>query len=112
VEQFDVSAVISLLGELAENDVRAAQAVIDARDEVNEQSRAVDRHLAARLVADAPNRLAAFRLETDVVENLKRVYYFAMRIGKIVADGEEDGTNMEGLERDTEALEVPAGVVT
>lgn len=80
------SLVKRSLDALADNDVEGARAVIAEKDEINELARSAERHLTARLVADAPNRLEAFRLETDVVENLKRVYYFAKRIAKIVAD--------------------------
>jgi len=103
------------LDALVEGDARAARAVIDAKDELNELSLAVERHLTARLVVDAPHRLAAFRLESDVMENLKRVYYFAKRIAKIVANGEEDamgeedGSDREGPGRHAGAPEAPEG---
>lgn len=83
------SLVKQSLDALAENDATAARAVIDAKHEVNAMARRTDAHLTARLVADAPHRLEAFRLESDLVENLKRVYYFAKRIAKIVADRSE-----------------------
>ena len=47
--------------------------------------REAEEHLGRRLVAEDPNRLAAFRVETDIIENLKRIYYFAKRIAKTVA---------------------------
>ena len=37
-----------------------------------------------RLVADEPNRLAAYALETDIIERLRRVFYFAKRVAKCV----------------------------
>ena len=40
----------------------------------------VKMHLARRLTANEPNRMEAFRLESDIVENVKRIYYFAKRI--------------------------------
>ena len=80
------SLVKQSLDAIAADDAEAARAVIDAKDEVNAMARQAESHLTARLVADAPNRLEAFRLETDLVENLKRVYYFAKRIARIVAD--------------------------
>ena len=45
-----------------------------------------EEHLTDRLTADAPHRLAVFRLETELVEALKRIYYFAKRISRLVVD--------------------------
>ena len=63
-----------------------AQLVIDAKPEINRLSDAIDGHLATRLVADEPNRLNAFRIESDIVENYRRIYYFAKRIAKAVVE--------------------------
>lgn len=43
-----------------------------------------EQHQAQRLIADAPNRIAAYSLEMEVIEKLKRVYYFAKRMAKTV----------------------------
>ena len=43
---------------------------------------------AQRLVADAPNRIAAYSVEMDIIEKLKRVYYFAKRMAKTVLPAE------------------------
>ena len=59
------------------------QRVREAFDELNARS---EKHLAERLVAQRPHRLVAFRLESEVVEYLKRMYYFAKRIAKLVRD--------------------------
>jgi len=64
-----------------------AEEVIAAKDEINDLAAEADGHLARRLVADEPNRLAAFRIESDLIENLRRVYYFAKRIAKLTTDG-------------------------
>jgi phosphate:Na+ symporter len=93
------------LDALTDDDPIAAAAVIDAKAEVNQLALDAEAHLTARLVADAPNRLAAFRLESDVVENLKRVYYFAKRIARIVADAEKNGE-----ERRTDTVNTDDGV--
>ena len=37
-----------------------------------------------RLVAEEPNRLAAYTIEIDIIEKLKRIYYFAKRMAKTV----------------------------
>ena len=41
-------------------------------------------HQAERLVAPEPGRLEAYTLEIDLIEKLKRIYYFAKRMAKDV----------------------------
>ena len=62
----------------------AAQAVISMKDEINRLSDSAALHQASRLVAEEPNRIAAYTVEMDIIEKLKRVYYFAKRIAKTV----------------------------
>lgn len=42
--------------------------------------------LAKRLTAGEPNRLIAFRLESEIIEYLKRIFYFAKRVAKLAAE--------------------------
>ena len=46
-------------------------------------------HETRRLVAEEPNRLAAYTVEMDVIEKLKRIYYHAKRMAKDVLPEEE-----------------------
>jgi phosphate:Na+ symporter len=46
-------------------------------------------HETRRLVAEEPNRLAAYTVEMDVIEKLKRIYYHAKRMAKDVQPDEE-----------------------
>ncbi len=69
-------------------DKSLAAEVQNAKGEVNELALDAENHLANRLTAEAPNRLAAFRFESEIVEFLKRVYYFAKRIAKTKAEEE------------------------
>ena len=59
-----------------------------AKLEINQLAMAAENHLANRLVAEEPNRLATFRIESEIIEYLKRVYYFAKRIAKVVAEAD------------------------
>ena len=63
-----------------------AEAVLAAKLEINRLALDAEEHLAERLTADEPNRLPIFKMETEIIEYLKRVYYFAKRIAKITAD--------------------------
>lgn len=61
---------------------RAASLVVDLKPRINELAAEAALHQAQRLVADAPQRLEAYSLETDTIENLKRIYYFCKRIAR------------------------------
>ena len=42
-------------------------------------------HQGQRLFADAPDRVATYRFEIDVIANLKRVHYFSTRTARASA---------------------------
>jgi hypothetical protein len=46
-------------------------------------------HQGDRLVVDEPNRLSCYTVEVDIIEKLKRIYYFSKRMSKTVTS--EDG---------------------
>jgi phosphate:Na+ symporter len=81
-------SVHQALAAVVQNDVPVATEVIDAKDDVNDLANEADTHLGQRLTAPEPNRLQAFRIESDVIENFKRIYYFAKRIAKVVAEAD------------------------
>ena len=81
--------VVSTTTELAidavmENDQQAAQEVIAMKADISQLMDSAAMHQSRRLVAEEPNRLAAYTLEMDVIEKLKRIYYFAKRMAKSV----------------------------
>jgi phosphate:Na+ symporter len=85
--------IVSTTAELAidavmENDERAAQEVIAMKADIGRLMESAAMHESRRLVADAPNRLAAYTLEIDIIEKLKRIYYFAKRMAKAVVPEE------------------------
>jgi phosphate:Na+ symporter len=67
---------------LERNDSQLAQQVVAAKPEINNLADRIADVLAERLVAEEPHRIETFQLESDLVEELKRVYYFAKRIAK------------------------------
>ncbi len=71
-----------------ENDQKAAQEVTSAKGDIGRLVEAAARHQAQRLVAEEPNRLAAYTMEIEVIEKLKRIYYFAKRMAKGVMPSE------------------------
>lgn len=86
----------------ADSPAMAAQ-VIDAKPEIQRLADAAEAHLARRLTAADPDRLSLYRFESELIEYLKRVYYFAKRIAKAVeerstalpTDGAPLGTTLE-----------------
>ena len=72
----------------AQRDAEGATRVLAMKDDVNRLATLAKAHLARRLTADLPNREWTFRVESDLVENLKRFYYFSKRIAKAVLDVE------------------------
>jgi len=73
---------------LVDDDEAAAQEVIEMKGRIREFSDDVSEHLRQRLQSTDPNRVAAFAIENDVSEQLKRVYYFTKRIAKRLATKE------------------------
>ncbi|MEP0548823.1 MAG: Na/Pi cotransporter family protein [Rhodothermales bacterium] len=67
----------------ADSPAMAAE-VIDAKSEIQRLADEAESHLAHRLTADDPDRLSLYRFESELIEYLKRVYYFAKRIAKAV----------------------------
>ena len=45
---------------------------------------AASSHQATRLVADAPNRLSTYTLEVELIDKLRRIYYFCDRIAQLI----------------------------
>ena len=73
---------------VADNDQKAAQEVITRKGDITRFMESAAMHEARRLVAEEPNRLAAYTLEMDILEKLKRIYYFAKRMSKAIMPAE------------------------
>ena len=81
-------AVEVALQALAEDDAGKARAVADSKKTFNDLAEKARSHLVRRLSADVPDRLTAFRLETDIIENLKRIHTLGRRIADVVEEAE------------------------
>lgn len=82
-------AVEHAIRALVEEDVDIALQVTSAKPEINRLVEAAEDHLSTRLAAEAPNRLLAYRLESEIMEYLKRMYYFAKRVARLAASNGE-----------------------
>ena len=83
-DAFDVATTA-----LMEENFTAAQQVISMKMETDELADSASRHQVKRLVADEPNRLAAYALEIDIIGKLKRIYYHANRMANSIVPDEE-----------------------
>jgi len=89
-------AVQLALEALDASDEYMAGRVIQAKGEINRLVEEAERYLAGRLAAEGEDRVTLFRIESELIEYLKRVYYFAKRIAKSVQEverGEEDASH-------------------
>lgn len=80
--ELTVEALDNAVRALAYRDAKAAGEVVAMKGRVHETAEQLYEHLGRRLIADAPNRVITFKVENDIIEQLKRVYYFAKRIAR------------------------------
>jgi phosphate:Na+ symporter len=70
---------------LTEGNQEKALAVIESKSEITKLAdRALD-HLSSRLHNEKDLELSEFRIQTDVIENFRRIYYLAKRLAKVVS---------------------------
>jgi len=75
---------------LTQKNTDAARRVGKMKKQINSMQRAAAVHQAARLVADAPDRIPLYQFEIAVITVLKRIYYFSKRIARVsVPDAEK-----------------------
>ena len=70
-------------------DPQSARRALKMKKHINSLERGVAAHQARRLTADEPERVAAYRLETDVVANLRRIYYYTRRMARVAVPKDE-----------------------
>ena len=66
------------------DDEDLASKVINMKEELSRLTEWATIHQADRLVVDEPNRLSCYTVEVDIIEKLKRIYYFSKRMSKTV----------------------------
>ena len=72
-----------------ESDHDKAEQVVAMKSTITQQADDLARHLASRLAETDEKDVAVYRYESDLIELLKRIYYFVKRIAKTVAEIEE-----------------------
>jgi len=81
-------SVVAAVQAVSQGSEVAAQSVTNMKDEITRQTDDAALHQVKRLVAEEPNRIPAYTIEMDIIEKLKRIYYFAKRMAKTVAPEE------------------------
>lgn len=79
------SAFDASLAAVTSKSVEATRRVTAMKTRINRLADSAALHEAERLVADEPRRLAAYTVETGILENLKRIYYFTKRMARAAA---------------------------
>ncbi|WP_075187768.1 Na/Pi cotransporter family protein [Teredinibacter haidensis] len=76
----------AMLSALKTGDAASAKKAVLSKERVNQAAVEVNKHLTGRLVASEPNRLAAYKVEIDITENLKRINTLTRRIARLLRD--------------------------
>ncbi|MFA7428548.1 MAG: Na/Pi cotransporter family protein [Rhodospirillaceae bacterium] len=77
---------------VVEHDVAKATRVVAMKSGIGALAHQAVEHGAKRLVSDAPNRMRAYTREMEVIEKLRRVYYFSKRMAQtVLAPQDTDG---------------------
>jgi phosphate:Na+ symporter len=77
------------------DDAHIASKVIAMKEDINQLTAWAAVHQADRLVVDEPNRLSCYTIEVDIIEKLKRIFYFTKRMAKTVKSKDLAGEEME-----------------
>ncbi len=79
-------ALMLALEALDAQDASIAEKVVELKPALNRSLADAEEHISQRLSADEANRLQLFTLESEMIEYLRRVYYFSKRIAKGVVE--------------------------
>ena len=77
-----IDAVETAVLAVTQRNERAARRVVEMKPAISRLIEEAARHQTRRLTAPEPGRLPAYALETDIVANLHRIYYFACRMAR------------------------------
>ncbi|MBI1372783.1 MAG: Na/Pi cotransporter family protein [Phycisphaera sp.] len=78
------SAVLEAAAAVGERDLEAARRISDRKPQIKELVNAAADRQRQRLLADAPNRIETYRVETDMLEKLKRIYTLSRRLVRVM----------------------------
>jgi phosphate:Na+ symporter len=73
---------------VVEEDTDYANRVISMKKDLNQMVEKAELHQARRLVSEDSGKFEAYSVEVDIIEKLKRIFYYARRMAKTVAASE------------------------
>ena len=76
---------------LATDNPEAAQRAIDMKPVITTRTAEARWHQLSRLTANEPQRFETYRIEADIIEDLKRIYYYAKRAARVGVPGNGEG---------------------
>ncbi len=89
-----VGAALELaVAALVDTDAERAWEVVAMKEQIRVRAETISEHYAQRLVAPEDHRIELYRFETDVVNNLNRIYYFAKRTARAAIPTTEQATS-------------------
>ncbi|MGD8713040.1 MAG: Na/Pi cotransporter family protein [Desulfobacterales bacterium] len=80
---------------VVEEDEDFATRVISMKSDINHLVDRAELHQTKRLVCEDSGKFEAYSVEVDIIEKLKRIYYYAKRMAKTVVEIEEEKAVME-----------------
>ncbi len=78
-----LEAVDIAVGAVGQSSPEAAQRAIGMKSDITSLTAEALSHQMERLTVDEPLRVEAYRVESDIIEDLKRVYYYAKRAARV-----------------------------
>ncbi|MCG8583993.1 MAG: Na/Pi cotransporter family protein, partial [Pirellulales bacterium] len=72
-------AMEDALQAVKDKDAHLARQIVARKSEIQELADRASAQLSQRLLADEPDRVAVFRVESDIISQLNRLFYFARR---------------------------------
>ena len=80
---------------VVEEDNDFATRVISMKSDMNRLTEQADLHQAKRLVSEDSGKFEAYSVEVDIIEKLKRIYYYSKRMAKTVVEIEEEKVDIK-----------------
>jgi phosphate:Na+ symporter len=78
---------------LESGDADDALEVLESKKSVSALAEEATAHIAKRLIADEPNRLDNFQVETEIIETYKRFNTLTRRIARLAVQARETGAD-------------------
>lgn len=84
-----------IVSAIEDGDQERVRSVINAKKEIKLLSTQANLHLSKRLAVSPGAQIEVFRIESEIVENLKRIFYLTRRIAKTLEDNPPNGDEPE-----------------